>query len=735
MTKIKTQSHILLICRTALFAVLFVFGPSVSSQAAQAITLNRQTIHTVELEQHESTADAVVQSVKKQGDVPRVAEKETPLKKQVLGFYPYWIGDAYETYDFSPFSTVAYFGAELSKTGRISNRHDWPHTELITRAHEAGAKVVLATVLHNAKDLQTLLRSEENRDRAITNLVNEVKNANADGVNIDFESIDGDDRNNFTTFMSDLAEAFHDEIPESEVSLDVMGIDWEDTYDVEQLLSSVDYMMVMGYDYHWSSGPEAGPVAPLTQSDTWGWQSVAWSIDYYIEQAGGNADKLLLGVPYYGLDWRVRSGSFPNTSIGFADAKYFYEIQEELAEREIQASWDDESETPYYAYDDHQVWFENEESLDRKYDLVEEKDLAGIGIWALGYEGSYPELGTVLRNHFLGEPEKKVERPEARFITAAGVGGGPHIRAFLNDQRGSVDTKTPKNLFAYQSDFRGGVNVATGDVDGDGVDEFVTAPRKTGGPFVRVFERDGTERGIQVWPFVKNYRNGISIATGDVDGDGKSEIAVVPEQGEAARVKVYRYNSAQTIMGEWLAFGKAEVGGSIALGDVDRDGEDEIIVGAGPKGAPHVRIFEIDGTPLKYDFFAYDTSYRGGITVAAGDVDGDGKDDIITVPQTGRAEVKVYDYGKSRTVLKTWKAFDESVSGATIAAHDLNNDGKAEVIVGAGKGAEPRVIAFDLANDMKQEANFLAYDARFRGGVSVAVGQFDTVQIAKKPKK
>lgn len=715
----------------AVFLISFVLPFSVFGASER-----HQSIHEKEIREHSSLFANFLSKKKASSVAPLSTRNSNRSEYRILGFYPYWKGDRYETYDFSPFTTVAYFGAELSKTGKITNLHGWPNTEFISKAHEAGAKVALTAFLHSTKDLRELLRSEKNRDRAISNLVNQVKNAGADGINIDFENIDGDDRDNFVAFINDLVSAFHDEIIGSEVSLDLMGIDWEDAYDVEQLLSSVDYAMIMGYDYHWSSGPEAGPIAPLTKSSSWGWQSVTWSLDYYIDRAKENKDKLLLGVPYYGLDWQVQSGDFPQKAVGNADAKYYSEVQDDLSERAIEPTWDEESKSPYYTYEDHQVWFENERSLDQKYDLVKDKDIGGVGIWALGYEGDRPELGALLKRHFIGESGAKEARSaDARFITAAGAGGGPHVRAFLNDERGGLDTTLPKNFFAYQPEFRGGVNVASGDVDGDGVDEFITAPRKTGGPFVRVFEHDGTERSIQIWPFVKTYRNGISVATGDVDGDGKSEVVVVPEQGEAARVKVYRYSTDQKILGEWLAFGKAEVGGSVALGDVDRDGEDEVIVGAGPKGAPHVRIFEIDGTPLKYDFFAYDTDYRGGINVAAGDVDGDGKDDIITVPKTGRAEVKVYDYGKSRTLLKSWKAFDNSVSGANVSAYDLNGDDKAEVIVGAGTGSEPRVIAFDLAHDIKQETNFLAYDARFRGGASVAVGNFGKVSIAKKIQK
>ncbi|NQU99951.1 MAG: hypothetical protein HQ538_04385, partial [Parcubacteria group bacterium] len=77
----------------------------------------------------------------------------------------------------------------------------------------------------------------------------------------------------------------------------------------------------------------------------------------------------------------------------------------------------------------------------------------------------------------------------ASIITGAGPGGSPHIRSF--DVTGEVETY-PNKLFAYAEDYRGGVRIATGDIDSDGVDEIITGTGENGGPHLRVFEKDGT---------------------------------------------------------------------------------------------------------------------------------------------------------------------------------------------------------------------------------------------------
>src|SRR3989339_2119459 len=136
-------------------------------------------------------------------------------------------------------------------------------------------------------------------------------------------------------------------------------------------------------------------------------------------------------------------------------------------------------------------------------------------------------------------------------ITSAGPGGGPHVRAFSTS--GTVESE-PNKLMAYASSYRGGVRVTAGDIDNDGVDEIITGTGENGGPHLRVFEKDGTAGGIEFFPFDSRFRGGMDVAAGDFDGDGKEDIAVSQFSNGQSWVKVYRYNSNKDILFEKKLF-------------------------------------------------------------------------------------------------------------------------------------------------------------------------------------
>ncbi|NQV13329.1 MAG: S8 family serine peptidase [Parcubacteria group bacterium] len=306
-------------------------------------------------------------------------------------------------------------------------------------------------------------------------------------------------------------------------------------------------------------------------------------------------------------------------------------------------------------------------------------------------------------------------------ITGTGPGGGPQIRAF-NDNGDS----TGLNFFAYDRNFKGGTRVTTGDIDADGQDEIIVGAGTGGGPQIRVFESDGQAKPIQFFAFHPDSRTGVDVAAGDVDGDGKDEIAVSQLANGEAWVKVYRYDDGQTIMGEWLAFpAGVNSGATVAMGDVDRDGLAEIIVGAGTGGGPQVRVFEYNGEVKPIQFFAFHPDSRTGVDVAAGDVDGDGKDEIaVSQLANGEAWVKVYRYNDEQTVITAFRAYSRGVmSGANIDLIDVDSDGETEIVTGAGNTGGPHVRAFEMYEPLGS-ISFLAYGNYFRGGVDVVGGRW-----------
>ncbi|NQV13181.1 MAG: VCBS repeat-containing protein [Parcubacteria group bacterium] len=700
---------------TLFFLVFLTVGAEAADSASPT-----DSIHQLEAEKHKDYKSNPDRQAAVGGEITPLAQQSAvTINKDVFGFHPYW-GDSYENYRYDLLSHIAYFGAKIETNGDITDTHDWPYHGLVNKAHQNGVKVVLVARNFTSSEVSALLSSATARNRAIDNLVTEVQKGGGDGVNIDFEYVLEPQRENLVTFMTDLTNTFHRQIPGSHVSIDMPAVDWWGSYDLERLGEATDALMIMGYDYHYSGSAEAGPVAPLVTNGKWSSSryNVSNTISTYLEEV--DSDKILLGVPYYGYDWEVSGTSVPASTTSRGSAKSYATIVPEVARYGRQ--WDSDSSTPFYQYGRYnQVWYDDADSLGRKYDLVVANDLAGIGIWALGYDGSRTELWGKMEEKFSARTDEVVN-DYLSVVTAAGRGGGPHVRAF--DLEGEARAN-PNKLFPYPENFNGGINVATGDIDGDGEDEIITAPKAGGGPQVRVFEADGTPRGIEIWPFHADSRTGINVAAGDVDGDGKDEIAVAQEQDGHAWVKVYKYTSSKTVLGEWNAFGDTECGASVAMGDIDYDGKAEVIVGAGPGGGPHIRVYEANGTRKAIQFFAFHPDYRGGIDVATGDIDNDGKDDIGVCQEQEQSWCKVYRYNSNQTLYAEWRAYADFTVGANIDMADIDGDGLAEVVTGSGYTGGPQVRAFEYDGTAFTSTNFFAYDSAFRGGVDVAVGYWE----------
>src|SRR5207302_1596883 len=155
----------------------------------------------------------------------------------------------------------------------------------------------------------------------------------------------------------------------------------------------------------------------------------------------------------------------------------------------------------------------------------------------------------------------------------------------------------------------------------------------------------------------------------------------------------------------------------VAAGDVNGDGKADVITGAGAGGGPHVRVWSgADGTLLR-QFYAYGVKFRGGVSVAAGDVNGDGKADVVTgAGPGGGPHVEVFS-GATGAVLRSFFAYAPAFTGGVfVAAGDVNGDGHADVVTGAGAGGGPRVEVFDGVTGAVR-SSFFAAGATFAGGV------------------
>jgi len=168
----------------------------------------------------------------------------------------------------------------------------------------------------------------------------------------------------------------------------------------------------------------------------------------------------------------------------------------------------------------------------------------------------------------------------------------------------------------------------------------------------------------------------------------------------------------------------------VAAGDLDGDGVSEILTAPGPGGSPHVEAFVLNAAhqpEIVLSFYAYHPAFMGGVFVGAGDVDGDGREEVITGADAGGSpHVRVFGTGPAFSGLRevySFLAYEPGFSGGVrVAAGDLNGDGAAEIIAAPGPGYAPLVRVFrTYANGALSELSaFYAHDAGFGAGVFVA---------------
>jgi hypothetical protein len=230
-------------------------------------------------------------------------------------------------------------------------------------------------------------------------------------------------------------------------------------------------------------------------------------------------------------------------------------------------------------------------------------------------------------------------------------------------------------FFAYTSQGRGGTRVIVSDIDRDGRYETVVADDT----WLTIYDDDGRQTA-RVAPYTEKYKLGVNIAVADIEGDGTVEIVTGTENGGGPQIRIFNKNGVLIHPG-FFAYDTAFRGGvNVCVGDLNGDNIQEIVAGAGVGGGPHVRVFNKDGKVINPGFFAYDPNFRGGVNVACGDVDGDGVDEVITGPgRGGGPHVRVFD--KDGKMKSQFFAFDSTgKDGVEVAAADLDNDGLAEII-------------------------------------------------------
>lgn len=296
-------------------------------------------------------------------------------------------------------------------------------------------------------------------------------------------------------------------------------------------------------------------------------------------------------------------------------------------------------------------------------------------------------------------------------------------------------------FMAYQEDFRGKLNLVTSDIDNDNKAEIILAPAEVGGPNVRVYKYNSSTSQIELldwfWAYQETYRNGVNIGVADVNGDGLKEIVTAPAGHGGPNIRVFQYNSTThqfTLLDWFWAYQETfKAGVNFKLADVNNDGKVDIITMPTTKGGPNIRVFKYNSSTSSFElldwFMAYQENFRGGVNLAVSDVDKDGNYEIVTSPKDwGGPNVRLYEYNSSNSQfeLLDWEmAFDANFRGkVSVKVADLDGNGDSEIIITPLTKGGPNVRIYDFVNNKLTISKwFMAYAETFRGGVKVTTGR------------
>ena len=262
--------------------------------------------------------------------------------------------------------------------GDIVNKIGTDGQKYVTWAHNAGYKV-WAMISNNGYTETTseILNDYNLRYKLINNIVNMCLQYNLDGINLDFENINIEDKDMLSRFIIELEPRLKEY--SKVLSVDVTAPDgsenWSECYDRNLIGSVADYIIFMGYDQYGSTSPKEGTTA--------GADWVELNIKKFIDREEVDKDKLILGMPFYTRLWTETNGNVTNKTVTMKNI-------DKAIPNGVKKTWDKDLKQYYIEYTSngstYKMWIEDEESLKAKFDLMKRYNLAGAAYWQKDFE-------------------------------------------------------------------------------------------------------------------------------------------------------------------------------------------------------------------------------------------------------------------------------------------------------------------------------------------------------------
>ena len=349
------------------------------------------------------------------GLTPEILSVRVPSKKPVIGFLPYWtMRDAHIPYHLLDY--LAYFGVGLQADGEIKKRDEqnvemgWYNlqgkraAEILETAKKKGVGTMIVVTAFDNEVIDNLTSNPVAKAKAIQNIKNLVQRYNFDAVNIDFEyhlgkEVASNAGGGYSTFLKDLKAELETVNPNIMISVDLYANAFitDFPYQTKELEPYVDYLVLMGYDFHRAASTNAGPVAPL-RSQTG--KSITEAIESVIKKEL-SLEKVVLAIPFYGYEWQTASQEYGSPTYQGTGAMASYKrVHTLIKDEKLEPFWDFQAMAPWLVYEKDnvtkQIYFENDQSIGLKLQLVDQVNLGGIAFWALGYEGKRASVWNVV---------------------------------------------------------------------------------------------------------------------------------------------------------------------------------------------------------------------------------------------------------------------------------------------------------------------------------------------------